>query len=79
MSITYHGARRTPKELAALLLRDAIEVLPAGWTPDNLPDPPGARERALVGKHIRQYQRRIRRLLGLAPDGGHQPDPDPDP
>jgi hypothetical protein len=75
MSITYHGARRTPKQMAALLLLEKIEELPADWTPDNLPDPPGPRERALVAQQIRHYQGRIRRLLGLAGEGGDEHDP----
>jgi hypothetical protein len=76
MSLTYHGARRTPKQMAALLLLDKIEELPADWTPDHLPDPPCSRERALVEEQIRQYQDRIRRLLGLATESGDKNDPE---
>jgi hypothetical protein len=76
MSLIYQGARRTPKQMAALLLLDKIAELPADWTPGRLPDLPSPRERALVGEQIRQYQHRIRRLLGLAAGSGAEHDPE---
>jgi hypothetical protein len=76
MSLIYQGARRTPKQMAALLLRDKLAELPADWTPGHLPDPPSPRERAQVGEQIHQYQQRIRRLLGLAGDTGAEHDPE---
>jgi hypothetical protein len=65
MTIIYHGERRTPKEMAALLLKAKIEELPDDWTPENLPEQPNSREHLLVVEQLERYQARIRRLLGF--------------
>jgi len=64
--ILYHGERRTPKELAAILVREKLEELPADWTPENIPgEQPTPGERLAVIEQIAKYRARFYKILSV--------------
>ncbi len=68
--ITYHGERRTPKELAALLVRQKLQELPDDWT--GFPEGMTGSEKAAVIDQIKRYQERFFRILSVI-DGDEGP------
>lgn len=64
--ISRYGARRTPKELAAILLADLVAIVGDDWNPDPEITPAEERE---VRRQLEAYQERIYGLLGRRPLG----------
>jgi hypothetical protein len=60
--LTFKGTRRTPKEMAALLIWNLVEELPADWNPP--PEVTGAEARAVV-EQLEKIKARIADMLRI--------------
>ncbi len=64
--ILYRGEKRTPKEMAAIVVREKLDELPADWKPDAVPGSritPG--EQATIIEQIERYKERFFRILAV--------------
>jgi hypothetical protein len=64
--IVHYRERRTPKEMAAILLSDLVALMPDDWRPEPEVTEAEARE---VRRQLEAYQERVYALLGYLPRG----------